>query len=240
MKIITLSETNSTNEQARIMLNSRQISPPTVIFADFQTSGKGMAENTWQSEKGKNILCSYVLKPNIAPEKQFKISQAVALSILNFLKEFSSEFLIKWPNDIYFKNKKTAGILIENLINGQNIVHSIIGIGININQIKFPDNLLNSSSLSMVTGQKINLEYAKQSLTKHILETFEQIKYNSSMIHKEYIDNLYRYREMAEYRDSKGIFEGMITGVSKYGHLIVQNCNTHKQEEYDIKEIEFL
>ena len=121
-EMIKLNTANSTNEYASEILKEEKLSEGTIIFSLNQTAGKGLGENSWESEKNKNILLSIILYPKFLKVKdQFLLSKAVSLGIANYCKMETNHISIKWPNDIYYKNKKLAGILIENSIKGTQI-----------------------------------------------------------------------------------------------------------------------
>ncbi|MCX6329107.1 MAG: biotin--[acetyl-CoA-carboxylase] ligase, partial [Bacteroidia bacterium] len=146
---------SSTNDQASLLLKTESPPEGTVIYTDSQSAGRGQKDNKWESDEGKNLLISIILYPkSIAPENQFYISMAVSLGICDFIDSFFPGSKIKWPNDIYIKNDKIAGILIENSILGETIENSVAGIGININQEKFSDVVPNPVSIKMVTGNE--------------------------------------------------------------------------------------
>ncbi len=240
MQAINIDEITSTNEYALNLLNDRKIRPPVAIFADYQTKGKGQTNNSWHAERGQNILCSFVVKPKIEPEKQFILLQTIALSVAYCLKEYTPNINIKWANDIYHQDKKIAGILIENRINTRQIEHSIIGVGINVNQTQFPDYLPNPTSLALILGKKLDLDELKQKLTKHIEQGIENIKSDTQKIQQQYLKHLYKYKQKALFKDKNETFVGRIIGTSEYGYLLVQNIRTNRTQEYDIKQIKYL
>jgi biotin-(acetyl-CoA carboxylase) ligase len=138
--LVALDETASTNQYLSQLCNQLQesVAELTTVTAEFQTAGKGQRGNTWEAEEGKNLLFSFVLYPSfLEARRQFILSQIVSLAIKEELSRWSDEITIKWPNDIYWKDKKICGILIENDLSGHHIRRSIAGIGININQEVF-------------------------------------------------------------------------------------------------------
>ena len=137
--LIHISETNSTNSYLQTLCAKQQgVAAFTTVVADFQTSGRGQRGNSWESEPKKNLLFSFVLFPDfLEARRQFLISQIVSLAIKEELDSYADDFSIKWPNDIYWKDKKICGMLIENDLMGRNISQSISGIGINVNQEAF-------------------------------------------------------------------------------------------------------
>jgi len=241
MEIIKIEKTDSSNRYARDYIRKNGISETLFFSVEEQTAGRGQGTNRWFSQKDKNITCSFAFKPKISPVNQFMISQAISLSIIDFLEPYSQNFSIKWPNDIYHLDKKIAGILIENTLSGNSIKYCIAGVGININQRNFPKELPNPTSLSHITNQRFQLE----ELLKNFIETADNhiSKLNDSAkpeTEYRYLEKLYRYKKTSRYKDRDGEFEGIITGIDSYGHLMVIDTHTGKQKKYDFKEIVFL
>ena len=144
------------------MLLNRTLREGYIVHTDFQTEGKGQRTNSWESAKDKNLLFSLLLKPLHTPiSEQFRISQLCSNGIIYVLRNLISTetnlFTIKWPNDIYWKNKKLGGILIENNLQGNKIKNSTLGIGLNINQTEFPLDIPNPISLKQITGKDYNI-----------------------------------------------------------------------------------
>ena len=138
MQQIYLPTINSTNAWLQQALLEQQLPEGVLVYTSYQTNGRGQLTNVWESEKDKNLLFSMLFTPVWLPVKdQFVLSQAVALGVVRFLNKFQAGFKVKWPNDIYWNDKKIAGILIENNLQGTVIGSSVVGIGLNINQMEF-------------------------------------------------------------------------------------------------------
>lgn len=156
--LIHINETNSTNNYLQSLCSEQKVEELTVVVADFQTSGRGQRGNSWESAPGKNLLFSTVIFPEfLEARRQFLISQVISLAIKEELDTYTSDISIKWPNDIYWKEKKICGMLIENDLMGRNINQSIAGIGININQEIFHSSAPNPVSLLQITGEEHDL-----------------------------------------------------------------------------------
>ncbi len=154
--LIHLASVDSTNKYAAAILHKQDAGEGTVILADVQTSGKGQGDNIWLSDSGLNLLCSIILKPDFLPAyKQFYLSMCVATGIYDCLNDLGIQSQVKWPNDILIKGKKVAGILIENTILSQNLLTSVIGIGLNVNQVSFPPGIPNAASLACSNRKKL-------------------------------------------------------------------------------------
>lgn len=240
-KIITLNKVDSTNNYFSSLLKKSEYPEGTIISALFQSSGKGQGTNTWESAKGKNILFSIVLYPVFLPiDKNFLLSKAVSLGIANYALAKTNHIKIKWPNDIYYQDKKLAGILIENTIKGSNITQSIVGIGLNLNQTEFISNAPNPISLNQITHKTYSVDQELTKLRDNIRFFYDKLKVGKyEEINKSYIKCLYLYNKLHNYSSKNETFIAKITGVNEFGHLQVLTENQEKKE-FDFKEIEFL
>lgn len=193
------------------------------VVADFQTGGRGQIGNVWESEAGKNLLFSVVLYPTCIPaNRQFLISQIAALSVKEALDPYTEGITVKWPNDIYWNDKKICGMLIENDLSGHNLYCSIIGIGINLNQAVFRGDAPNPVSLIQITGKAVSRE--------EVLDRFLSIFYGYYLsllreeqadIRSRYQSTLYRKEGYHTYRDENGAFEARIHAIESTGHLLL-------------------
>lgn len=240
---IRLPIVESTNTFARDLLKTSNPPEGSIIIADEQSMGRGQRENSWKSEKGKNLTFSLILHPtSLAADNQFYLTQLVSLAIADFLySELNSEFQvkIKWPNDVLVGNKKIAGVLIENSLRGNGISSSIIGIGLNINQTHFE--FENASSLCMLTGIKYDLQICLDKLCQFIEARYLQLlNKKTSILKSEYLKRLYRLNENYKYEIGNVIFDGKIIGVNKQGKLQVQLNNSSDVQEFGLKEIKFI
>ena len=241
-KVENIEAVPSTNNYLFDLVEKKDLDEGLVIITDNQTAGKGLGENHWESEAGKNLTFSILLKPFfLKPEQQFVLTQIVSLAILKACKkELNSELLkIKWPNDIYAGNKKLAGILVQNIIKGNSISHSIIGIGINVNQENFVSNAPNPVSMIQLLEKPLKLD----SLLTDILSEIEKIYQpltteTTSWLNNNYTNNLYRIDQTYFFTDKDGRFRGEILGVNNYGQLKVKKPSGQICI-YSYKEIEF-
>lgn len=238
---IKLDKTDSTNSYLSELLVKSSLAEGSIVIAGNQEKGKGQRGTGWESEQGKNITLSVLLKPAfLAPDEQFELSKAVALSVADFIRENirHAEIKIKWPNDIYIDNKKVAGILIENSVSGNSISHSVIGIGININQESFSKELPNPSSLKLAAGKEFDLEECLERLCSCIEKRYLQLRSDPEEIGCDYLGCLYRFDKWAFYNFKGEKLIARIMGVSKTGKLILERKNKERLE-CDIKEVEF-
>lgn len=240
---VTIKEVDSTNNFLKeLASNSKPVIEGTVIMAESQYAGRGQQQNGWHAEPGKNLTFSLLLKPVFLPiHVQFDLTRAISLGVFDALHPLLGDRLkIKWPNDIYYADQKLGGMLIENMIQGGQIKNAIVGIGLNINQEKFPDNLPNAVSVKQILHRDYDLKGLLYELCKHIERYYLNLKAGkTSLIRDEYLTQLYRLNEEKVYRSKEGVFRGTIKGVKDNGLLIVKN-NIDEELEFSLKEIEFL
>ncbi|KQB99139.1 biotin--[acetyl-CoA-carboxylase] ligase [Pedobacter sp. Hv1] len=241
--LINLLAVDSTNNFLKNLLSKSEPLPEgTVIMAEDQFAGRGQQENSWHAEPGKNLTFSLLLRPSFLPlNKQFLLNMAISIAINNALRVYLPEGLsVKWPNDIYYKNQKLGGVLIENSIVGTTIKNAIIGIGLNVNQTTFPEELsTKATSIYQILQENVNLQKLLAEICSQIESLYLQLKAgNYTFLTKNYVDKLYRINELALFRQNGEVFEGMITGVTDTGLLNILRDNETNQ--YNFKEIEFL
>ena len=240
-ELIHLTETDSTSNYLRKLLNADNAKEYTVVAADFQTSGKGQRGNSWESEREKNLLFSLLLTPAFLPaNEQFVLSQIISLSIKEELDTYCSEISIKWPNDIYWKNKKICGILIEHDLQGKNLSQTIAGIGININQEFFSSPAPNPVSLKQITGEEYDLCPILRNILTRIYKYYSEIQYeNTGNLADRYYEALFRKGRLARYSDKDGEFTAQIIRVEPSGILVVKD-EKNKERMYAFKEISYI
>ncbi len=238
-KMHYLPSCQSTNDEAADLLRQGQALEGTVVITDHQTAGRGQRGNRWLSKPGENFTLSLILCPRfLAANEQFRLNIAVSLGVFDFLAHyFDSSLTIKWPNDIYVKNQKLGGMLIENTLQGNRVESSIIGIGLNINQLDFEEG--RATSLRLATGK----EYALDELLPDLLSAIEKNylllrnrKYD--FLKTRYLQHIFRYQERHLFQRGGEEVEGIIIGVAETGHLAVQINN--KLEYFDFKEISYV
>ena len=239
--IIRIERTESTNNYATSQVRVNEVKAGTVFLAYSQTSGRGQLNNQWESEAGKNLTFSIFLKPYFLHiRKQFLLSKVVCLGIEAFLSEFVDQVKIKWPNDIYVGDQKICGILIENAVMNANIKHSVVGIGLNINQSGFFSDAPNPISLKMITGTEYDLDEMLSELLKQIDHFYQELaigKYDE--IDKLFHERLYRLNEWRTYKDETHEYQGKIVGVNEIGQLKIQE-KEGELHEYHFKEVAYL
>lgn len=230
MKAVWIESVASTN--AWLREHWAEIPPLTMVCARRQTSGRGQRGNSWEAEPGKNLTFSYHFRPEgVRPAGQFAVSAAVALSIVDLLEHYGLEAKVKWPNDIYVGNRKICGILIENSIMADTLDRSIVGVGLNVNQLEFRSDAPNPVSMAMLAGREFSLEEVAESLREPDLS-----RSGDFMRHLWRGDGrLHPYRDAA----SGEHFLASIAGVEPSGHLLLQPA-AGPRRRYAFKEVEAL
>ncbi len=241
LKYVHLEKIDSTNSYLQRIQTETDIRN-WVVSADEQTAGKGMGSNGWESEVGKNLTFSLALDMGFLPaERQFLLSEAVPLGIVEVLDTLlpAEKLFIKWPNDIYFDNRKMGGILINSTIKANLMDVSIIGIGLNVNQMQFQDWPTRPISMKMVTGKNYDLQPLLEQIVEHLIIKVEQLKAVPETIEQEYLKRLFRYQTWSEYEADGKVKRLFMTGIDCFGRLqlIDEQKTLHT---FDIKEIKFV
>jgi BirA family biotin operon repressor/biotin-[acetyl-CoA-carboxylase] ligase len=218
--LICLDTIDSTNNYLKKLCGTSMVEEGTVILAEFQNSGKGQGKNSWHSEKGENLLASFLFKPSINPSHHFAISVFISLGISDTLSQYGIVSEIKWPNDIYAGNKKIAGILVENSIMGNTLFQTIAGIGLNINEKYFPADIPNPTSIYLESKNELPVKEVLNDLVTNLWKRYKLIKENRYQdLHDEYNARLYRKNKVSGFRVEKDTFQATIIGVGKSGEL---------------------
>lgn len=220
--------TNSTNTLLKQL--AAEGNPPDFIYAGYQTAGRGQTGNGWESEADKNLLCSILLPPN---KNLYFLNIAVGVAIIRLMGE---EFTIKWPNDIYWQDKKLAGILVENAIVGSEVKFSIAGIGLNVNQTEFKSDAPNPVSLKQITGKEYNIDRLMNLLLKEVQKVLNEPE---ETIWSEYKAHLYRREGFWPFEDKNGRFEAAIQDVLPTGEIVLKDKNGQIRQ-YEFKQIKYI
>ncbi len=242
MFIVKLNATDSTNEYLKSLMCSKEVEDFTVVWANKQYKGRGQMGTVWVSDPGKNLTFS-VLKRlnNLNIQDQFLLNISVSLAIIKVLKAISiPDLSIKWPNDIMSGTTKICGILIENTLLGDQIQTSVIGIGLNVNQLEF-NMLKNVSSLKLLLGKTLNLEELLFAIVKELKFNFSLLKeHQKNDLWAKYKQNLFRRNKPSTFNDINGdFFMGFIKDVSLQGKLIVE-LEDAVLKEFDLKELRLM
>lgn len=211
--------------------NGDEIPPFFALWTDFQTAGRGMGENHWFSEVGKNLLVSFYFTPDIPAERQFLFNQYFSVCTRDFIAQYVDDVAIKWPNDIYIGGKKVAGILIEHTLSGDRIQHTIAGIGINLNQEWFPEEIPHPTSLLLETGKTYEVGAFLQNYQAFLQEQYRRFSSEptaAEALNKKYLHHLHRLGEPNRYRIMGKETVAAILGVDKFGRLQLEEADgTH-------------
>ncbi len=236
--LIEIEKCHSTNAMMTELIRNNTAEEGTVLRADYQSKGKGQRENTWQSNKDENLLFSLCLSPKILPLKNiFHLTIITSLALIETLNHYKVQASIKWPNDIYVDDNKICGVLIENILKGNRLEKSIIGIGLNVNQKDFGE--LSASSIYLESSHKENISNVLDVFLKFIKKYYTfLLNEEMSLLMKLYHLYLYQRNKWANYNDGED-FKGKITGVNENGLLEVEK-KSGDTFFYSLKEIKFI
>lgn len=234
---IYVSECLSTNDFLTQLSRKNNLVEGSYVLTDYQLSGRGQRNNNWESERGKNLLFSLILKPDIPLSDQFKLHIIISLAIKETLTKLDlKDVKVKWPNDIYINDKKISGILIESQIFNKKIKQVVIGIGLNINQNNFDD--LNATSILKETGNESDIKYVRNLLNTAIEKRYLDINKNIEELKLEYIANLYKLNTDQNFANNTNVFIGRIVDVDNDGRIIIKvNGN---REKFDFGSVRLL
>ena len=242
-----LQSIDSTNNEA--LRQAQTLDNLSVLAAYCQTAGRGQRGNRWNSRPGENLTFSLFLRfgeAGLSPlpaGEQFRLSEVTALALTDFLAGCGVEARIKWPNDIYVRDKKIAGVLIESTLAGRFLAGSIIGVGLNLNQTAFPPELINPTSLARVTGRRWPLEPSLEDLLSCFLKYIRWMEEEKGpeRLRAAYLDHLYRFgiRSTFAEGDSGPHFQGTIVGITDGGKLLVEMPDGQRKS-FAFKEIAYI
>lgn len=236
---IELFTIDSTNNYAMGQAHAGLARHGAVYIAEVQSAGKGQRHKQWVANPGENITLSVVLQPggpNVA--RPFLLSTAVALACFDFFNDFTNgDISIKWPNDIYWRDRKAGGILIENVYRSNNWQFAIAGIGLNINQTSFSPELPNPVSLKQITGRHHHRIALAKELCSRLQNRFEQFLETNTRLLDEYNGKLYRLGEKVKLKKDNAVFETEITGTSVSGQLLTKDA---MERQFDFGEVEWV
>jgi BirA family biotin operon repressor/biotin-[acetyl-CoA-carboxylase] ligase len=243
--LVELQSIDSTNNYARLQIHAGLTRHGTVYFAHEQSAGKGQRGKSWTSDKGMNIIMSTVVDPAlIILSRQFQLSVCVAVSVVQFFQEYAGdETKIKWPNDLYWQDRKAGGILIENIVKinetgNPKWIWSIAGIGININQTQFESALRNPVSLKQIRGKTLDVLLLAKQLLEILNTNFQKlITGQFEKLYQYYIDHLYKKDQKVFLKKDNRVFEATIKSVTQTGKLVIEHAF---QEEFSFGEIEWV
>ena len=245
-RYIELDETASTNS---FLADYRPLQPAelTLVSAEYQTAGRGQTGNSWESAAGQNLLFSLLTHPrHIDSSKVFLLSEALALAVREALG--GEGFAVKWPNDIYYGERKVCGMLIENDLRGKVVDRCIMGVGVNVNQTEFTFDrtqhdglrlMAEPVSLAQIVGHPVERRFVLERVVEHFDRYYRWTEEGrTEELHQMYIDHLYRRGEEHRFVDKDGCFRGTIVDVEPTGHLIITDAEGQRRR-YAFKEVAF-
>ena len=237
---VFIPRTASTNSYLAALCDSRTLPELTCVYTAFQSSGRGQRGNSWESEDGKNLLFSFVLFPDfVEARKQFCLSQITAIALQETLSQYADGITIKWPNDIYWRDRKLCGTLIENDLTGQHITRSISGTGVNLNQETFVSDAPNPVSLKQITGRDFDSLGMLSEIMSRVAWHYARLKAGGTDdLRSAYLSHLYRREGMHPYSDKDGSFVARIIGIEPSGKLMLED-DKGVMREYMFKEVVF-
>lgn len=240
-QLINLQQTDSTSDYLGRLPDTGGIDDMTVVTADYQTAGRGQRGNKWEGERGKNLLFSMRVHPTMIPvARQFVLSMAQAIAVKAALDKYTDGITLKWPNDIYWHDKKLGGTIIDTSVGGGHIKQCIYGTGINVNQQEFSSDAPNPVSLYQITKHENDRMQLLKSILSHFDESWELLKDGAyGDISALYHSALYRAHGYYRFRDANGVFEAAIIEVEDDGHLVLHN-HDGEIRRYMFKEVEFV
>ncbi|MDR2038530.1 MAG: biotin--[acetyl-CoA-carboxylase] ligase [Bacteroidales bacterium] len=238
--MIKVEKADSSNPYLLQLSGEKKLPEGTVAIVHEQTHGRGIGENMWESEPGKNLTFSIILYPVfLKGTLQFGLSKVISLAVYDFISQYVPDASVKWPNDVYIGDKKITGILIENFIEGAYLTKSVAGIGININQEKFTGNAPNPVSLKQITGKTFDLDTAMDQVLECIAFRYHQLKEDTNCLSADYLKQMYRFNHLSLFSAENKTFKARITGVNKYGML--ETISTENERKtFGFKEVEYL
>lgn len=237
---LKLDEVDSTNNYLRRYSPLREVET-TLVTAEHQSAGRGAGENSWESERSKNLIFSIQWLPAALPARHiFALSEVLALAIRDALEDFAPGFTIKWPNDIYYQDWKIAGTLIENDLSGKDVSRAILGTGININQVAFLSDAPNPRSLAQILGHEVERHEVLHGVMYHFDRYRRMLLHEEyDTLHKLYKEHAYAWETPRTYEDEHGTFQARITDIQPDGHLILTDAESvHRR--YAFKEVKLI
>jgi len=243
IQIIRFNSVESTNSTAHQMVATERPESEAVVWALEQSKGRGQRNNSWVVEPSKNLTFSIIVYPSYMPiNRQFSLSEVAATSVASVISELVADapVTIKWPNDIYIGNKKVGGLLLEHSIMGSSIDYSVVGIGINVNQVEFPQSLPNPTSLAVETNAEYDLEELLEGFIQSFFSQLELLKSGLyDEIHEKFKYKLFRNQGFHQFENEAGQFTAKIADVRQSGEMVLEMADG-RQVAYAFKEVSYV
>jgi BirA family biotin operon repressor/biotin-[acetyl-CoA-carboxylase] ligase len=241
MQLVKLDAIDSTNDFLKDLIRQQNVENFTVVCTENQTKGKGQMGAVWNSEQGKNLIMSILVKDFLRePKEVFQLNIVISIAVIRSLEQLNIPKLsIKWPNDIMSENKKIGGILIENSFKSDQSIASIVGIGLNVNQIHF-ENLPQASSLALITQKIFDKEVLLHLIVDQIQLIIKSWETTAAILEEDYSNLLFNKDVLMPFQKTdQSIFMGIIEGVTATGQLKIVSENGAVMD-FDIKEVKML
>lgn len=235
-----LDSVDSTNNYAMAMVREGMAKHGMAVAAKEQTAGKGQRGKSWQTHAGESIAMSLILKTDkLRTDQQFYLSMLIALAANDFLKKYAGkETAIKWPNDLYWRDRKAGGILIETVFKGAGWKWAVVGIGINVNQKRFHKSLPNPVSLQQITNKEYDVMVLAEELYAMVMKRMETITVTSAdKVKKDYNRHLYKMNTVVKLKKASAVFQTTIKGVTEQGQLLTADT---MERQFDFGEVEWV
>ncbi len=235
---IELQTVDSTNNYATALLHEGMAQHGLVVFSHHQTHGRGQRSREWITSPDEGISLSIVVQPpGLAIADLFLLSMATAVAVQRFFAVYAgSNTKIKWPNDLYWGDRKAGGILIENSIAGLEWKHAVVGIGININQTQFDPAVQNAVSLKQITARHMEVIPLAKELCRHVQQAYEEMWQNAQITVNNYHEVLYKRNEEVKLKRGNKVFNTRVKSVTRNGKLVTGNG---VEEIFSVGEVEW-
>jgi len=237
--LVYVPQCHSTNSLATELSQKAETPEGTLIVTNHQMAGRGQRGSSWEAAPSENLTFSLILKPNfLQPQNQFQLNQAFSLGVLDYVKtKLTADIKVKWPNDVMINERKVCGILFENQISGNELRHSIVGIGLNVNQQSFQYRA--AGSLSFFSQQKYFLPVELEELLCQLESRYLMLKEGKhEELKAEYLRNLYRIGETHRFSNQEVEFDGIISGIDEMGRLRIEVEGNERV--FGVKQLTFL
>lgn len=227
-------QTTSTNDELNRLVRIVDLPEGFCLWTGFQTAGRGQHGNVWESAPGENVLASVLLRPvHVPAAEQFLLSQMAGVGLARALGRYAEGVQVKWPNDIYWHDRKLAGILIEHALNGPHIRHTVVGFGLNVNQTVFFGGFA-AVSLRQMTGESLDRKSVLDEVVRELMDVYQH--WDAGRVREEYMRLLWRREGFHPYEDAEGLFEARIVSVESDGRLRLEDRNGRVRGYY-MKEV---
>ena len=214
-------QTTSTNDELNRLVRIVDLPEGFCLWTGFQTAGRGQQGNTWESAPGENLLASLLLRPvHVPAAEQFLLSQMAGVGVARALSRYAEGVQVKWPNDIYWHDRKLAGILIEHALHGSHIRYTVVGLGLNVNQTVFYGGFM-AVSLRQLIGKSLDRSHVLDEVVQEILDVYK--REDAARVREEYMRLLWRGKGFHPYEDVAGRFEARIVTVNPDGRLLLED-----------------